>query len=88
MSFLEINPELCTGCGLCEIMCSYNHKKVFSRNMSSIEIIEKKNRNNINIILHKEKENGHLACDECTGLDEPLCVKYCFSDAIEVKLNE
>lgn len=72
------HPEKCTGCRLCEIMCSYHHKKVFSRKMSSIEVSEFLKEENRRIIIHDKEENGHLACD----CEKPVCVDYCFTEAI------
>ena len=84
MSKINFNPEACTGCRLCEIMCAYHHKRVFSRRISSIEISEFLKKENRKMVLHHKGENGHLACDQCKGIKEPLCVKYCYTRAIVV----
>jgi benzoyl-CoA reductase subunit BamC len=37
----------------------------------------------------KEPDSGlHLECDMCEGEDEPLCVKYCFVDALTLEERE
>ena len=86
MKRIMINSEKCTGCGLCEIMCSFHHRKVFSKKLASVEISESLKNGTRKISLHDRDENGHLSCDNCEGLDEPLCVTYCYTKAIvEVK---
>ncbi len=42
------------------------------------------------VSLYREAENGHLACDQCQGLEEPFCVKYCnvlMRDELKTLLN-
>jgi Fe-S-cluster-containing hydrogenase component 2 len=86
MSRVRFNTDLCTGCGLCEIMCAFHHKKVFSRRLASIEVSEFLKDKNRRITLHDKDEDGHISCDGCKGLNEPLCIKYCYPKAIiEVK---
>ena len=82
MKRIKIDCEKCTGCGLCEIMCSFHHRKVFSRKLARVELSEFLKDGTRKITLHERDENGHLLCDNCEGLDEPLCVTYCYTKAI------
>ena len=67
----------CTGCRTCEMACSYHHSRTFRPSVSSIEIISKPKELGFGISFYMDSDNGHLACDGCQGLEEPLCVKYC-----------
>lgn len=67
----------CTGCKTCVIACSYHHQRVFSLDISSIEIKDLRHEGKFAIVFYKKGEDGHLACDRCQGEKEPLCVKYC-----------
>jgi Fe-S-cluster-containing dehydrogenase component len=67
-----IHTERCTGCRSCEIACSYHHKKVFSRSLSSIEIIRHEKEGKFEMLLHQRRKNGHIPCDRCG-----FCLKYC-----------
>ena len=67
----------CGGCRTCEIACSYHHKKVFSRSLSSMEVKERLEVPGFEVSFYLASTNNHLACDGCKGEDEPLCLKYC-----------
>ena len=67
----------CTGCKTCEIACSYHHRGVFSPSISSIEIQSIPEDLAFKIRFYEKGDNGHLGCDQCQGLEEPFCVKYC-----------
>jgi len=36
--YLSLNPELCTGCGICELVCSFTKFKVFNPRLSLVKI--------------------------------------------------
>jgi len=74
---MVFDTECCTGCRTCEMACSYHHKGIFCPNLSSIEIIDKPKELYFGITFHMYPDNGHLACDGCEGLEEPMCIKYC-----------
>lgn len=71
-----IYPENCTGCGICELVCSarygsYNPKK------SHVTLL-RNDKCNINIPTFNVK------CDLCQGISsEPKCEKFCPFDAIK-----
>lgn len=75
---VTFDTQHCTSCRTCELACSFHHTGTFSPNKSSIEIkntLLKDGR--CTILFHLQANDGHLACDLCGGLDEPVCVKYC-----------
>jgi Fe-S-cluster-containing hydrogenase component 2 len=57
--------------------CAYHHKSIFWPSISSIEIIDKPKELCFGIMFYVELDSGHLACDGCEGLEEPVCIKYC-----------
>jgi len=70
-----IYTENCTGCRSCEIACAYHHRKIFSRKITSIEVRRTEGEGEFGIVLYRQPENGHIACD-CADGDE-FCLKYC-----------
>ena len=83
MSKIKIKhfPEKCYGCKTCELICSYHHKKVFQPSISSISV----ERDHINGIWSWSLNDS---CDKCQGEEQPLCVKFCFYDAITFEEEE
>ena len=77
MNKVLFETESCVGCRTCEIACSYHHRQIFSPSVSSIEIIDRPRELGFAILLHTQADNGHLACNQCHGLEEPFCIKYC-----------
>ena len=69
--------EKCGGCRSCEMVCSYHHKGVFQPSISSIKILDTDDELGFRISLAEQDKGKCIACDECKGLDEPICVKYC-----------
>jgi Fe-S-cluster-containing hydrogenase component 2 len=49
----------------------------FKPSIASIEIIERWGGKGIGISIYREPSNSHLSCDQCEGLEEKMCVKYC-----------
>lgn len=70
-----IYTEKCTGCRSCEIACAYHHSRIFSRKIASIEVRRTEEEGEFGIVLYRQPENGHIACD-CADGDE-FCLKYC-----------
>ena len=82
---IVIDEEKCTGCRVCEIACSYHHKKIFDPQISSIEVYPPGKGEILSTVVHRRGgKSGHLPCDQCAGEDQPLCLKYCDWDAIDV----
>ena len=66
---LNVDPEKCTGCRLCEVMCSFHHEREFNPTLSRIRIA-------------KEEELGvdiPIVCMHCT--DAP-CISVCSVNAL------
>lgn len=74
--------ERCTGCRICEIVCAYHHKKIFSRKISSIFVRRIERRGEFEITIWEEGKNGRLPCDVCANEKQPLCVKFCPAGAL------
>ena len=72
-----LDTKSCTGCRTCEIACSFHHRGVFSPGVSSIEIVDRWKEMGFAISFYQKDQGGHISCDGCRGLDEPMCVKYC-----------
>lgn len=70
------NAQLCTGCGTCELICSFHHSEMFSTNFSDIHVL-KSNK------IGKVTWSIDPSCDFCIGEKQPLCVKYCPYGAIK-----
>ena len=76
-----ISTETCVGCRTCEIACSYHHKKIFCRKISSIKVLRQEREGEVRIVLYQRAEDGHMACN-CDEGDE-VCLKYCQAIAKE-----
>lgn len=90
ISKLVILRERCIGCRACEIACSYHHRKVFNPKISSLEIRMKGKREDIDVVVYEDfsKQNvPHIPCDRCEGEKEPLCIKYCAANAIQIMVQ-
>ena len=75
-------PEKCTGCGLCEDACSFEHEEAFSPSLSRITVARNESRQVFTPTLRAITfVNGKAAgCDLCRG--DPECVKICPTDAL------
>ncbi len=72
---IKHSPEKCYACKTCELICSYHHTKTFQPSISSISV----ERDHINGIWRWTLMD---TCDKCQGEEQPLCVKFCFYNAI------
>jgi len=63
-----MDAEACCGCRICELVCSFHHKGVFSPDLSSIKV----SRNNRTAEVGLSIDS---TCDLCKG--HSLCVEYC-----------
>jgi len=66
---LLVEPEKCTGCRICELVCSWKHYKEFNPRKSRISIIQWK----------KEGIDVPMVCQQC---DEAYCIDVCPSGAL------
>jgi Fe-S-cluster-containing dehydrogenase component len=71
---LIFDPELCTGCSICEIICSLTKYKECNPSKSLIKIV-KNEEMDINMAIL------NIECNLCMG--EEKCVKYCPTNALE-----
>jgi Fe-S-cluster-containing hydrogenase component 2 len=75
---LAVDPEKCTGCRICELVCSMVKESNFN---------PKKARIKVHLVGIPEIPVPVLSrlCDECGG--EPVCLKYCPVEAISFSEN-
>ena len=67
--YLYIDPDKCTGCGLCELACSFHHEKYFAPSLSRIGVL-------------KNHQKGIFIPLNCTQCEEPICALTCPLGAI------
>ena len=73
---IEVRAELCTGCKLCEVACSAVKTGQFNPKDSRIKVaLIDMPEIPIPILLD--------SCDYCFG--DPVCVRFCISEAISWK---
>jgi Fe-S-cluster-containing hydrogenase component 2 len=81
------NPENCTGCLICEMVCSFHHTGKYSRRHSSIRvsksILDPAKGPEITIAYEEEKRKP--VCDLCRGEGAPLCARHCPEDVLGVE---
>ena len=68
-SVLVIYPEKCTGCGLCEHACSFEHEKEFNPSLSRIKV-------------ERNESRGFFTPCVCTQCEYAPCIKVCPTDAL------
>ena len=73
---IVVDAEVCEGCRICELVCSFHHKKVFSPDLSSVKIF----RNNRS---GKIEWSIDSTCDSCENEAQPLCVEHCLPRALK-----
>lgn len=67
--YLLIDPDKCTGCGLCELACSFKHENIFAPSRSRIGVL-------------RRYYQGVFIPLNCTQCEEPLCEPTCPVGAI------
>jgi anaerobic carbon-monoxide dehydrogenase iron sulfur subunit len=75
---LTVDPDLCTGCRSCEIMCSFHHTGGMGTGASSIAISRSNHTAEIGWRIDS-------TCDLCAQEQQPLCAKYCQLGAVRVE---
>ncbi|MEM3506042.1 MAG: 4Fe-4S dicluster domain-containing protein [Candidatus Bathyarchaeia archaeon] len=68
LKLLVVNPEKCTGCRICELVCSLHHTNVFNIKRSRISILK-----------YEEGLDIPMLCQHC---ETPLCKEACITGAI------
>jgi len=66
---LVVNPEKCAGCRTCELMCSFEHTKVFNPRYSAVTVIN----------YEEAMTSVPMMCMQC---DDACCLKVCPVGAI------
>lgn len=66
---LRLNPQLCTGCRLCEMVCSLQHEHECSTEGSRVRII-------------RDEEFGNHRIEVCIHCGEVWCIASCPTGAL------
>lgn len=69
----EYNTKQCTGCGLCELACSFHRYGVFNPKKSAIQISSREYEIGKITIVHFEDECRNCDCEE----GKYFCLNYC-----------
>jgi Fe-S-cluster-containing hydrogenase component 2 len=67
--YLLIDPDKCTGCGLCELACSFHNENIFAPSLSRISVLRR----------YMKGVFIPLSCVQC---EEPMCESACPLGAI------
>ena len=73
-------PAICTGCGICELMCSLYHEGVQAPALARLQVVNNpftsaKTRLKLRSSGWKEGQRVALQCDQCQGRAAgPICV--------------
>jgi len=70
-----INKEICVGCRICELVCSFSRKKSFGT-INSVINVKVNKENNINIDLLK-------SCN-CSSKNNYPCIDFCPVNTIKI----
>jgi Fe-S-cluster-containing dehydrogenase component len=74
MDSIIFDSTKCTGCKVCELVCSFFHERVFSPSLTKIHIF-----NDLFSGINRATINFE-ECDLCGG--EPKCVEWCVTKAL------
>lgn len=74
---MKFDMASCGGCRTCELACSFHHCGGFVPAISSMKVLEKDEGRGYLVLLKEEPDGNSPACDDCEGLDIPLCLEYC-----------
>ena len=81
-------PAVCTGCGICELMCSLYHEGVQTPALARLQVVNDpftsdKARVRIQSSGWRAGKQVALECDLCRGRAAgPICVEYCPAHAL------
>ncbi|MEN6327907.1 MAG: hypothetical protein ABFD18_17080 [Syntrophomonas sp.] len=71
-----LDEKDCRSCCACMLACSFHHHSVFSKELSSIQVISEFTEDKINWTV------DYSSCDLCKGEENFLCVQYCLYDCL------
>ena len=79
-------PEACTGCRICELVCSFQHTHKFSRSDSAIKVNKSilGSEEGTKISINYGGDLKGTECNSCRGHQVPLCVSFCPEKVLEV----
>ena len=75
---IAVDKERCSGCHVCELICSFHHAQAFSHDLSSIQVL-------VNNRTGEIQWSVDSSCDLCKGEEKPLCVRYCPYHSLKLK---
>lgn len=75
---ITVDPDLCNGCRICELACSFHHTGLMSPELSNVHIRRSNRTAAIQWLVLP-------TCDLCVGQEEPVCAKNCSCQAIRVE---
>lgn len=71
------NSNLCYSCKACQLACSFHHTHSFWPEKSSIRVSRNPMNGKITWFIDS-------TCDQCKEDKEPLCVKFCSYNALQM----
>ncbi len=77
-------PEVCTGCRLCEMVCTLRHEDVFNAEKARIRVTKKGVRVDVPIVCTQ----GNACEQECAEVCPVECIRVVEGTAIEVVEDE
>jgi len=75
---IEIYPDKCTGCHLCEVACSFSRYHYINPELSKIRILNDNNDGQVKIEVSS-------FCSHCV---QPVCQEFCATAAIKIVVTE
>ncbi|MBI2860170.1 MAG: 4Fe-4S dicluster domain-containing protein [Chloroflexi bacterium] len=82
MKRVYINPDVCLGCGLCEVFCKVSH----SRSRDLVKAFKKETPRPVARIRVERRAPVSFAV-QCRHCAEPLCVYSCLTGALRKEPN-
>ena len=81
------NPNACTGCLICEMVCSFHHIGKYSIAQSSIKVNKSilNSKQNPKITIFYEEDKWSPVCDICNLEDSPLCIRFCPENVLKLE---
>jgi len=74
--------EFCTGCRVCELVCTYHLRGGFGLGRAGIRVW-KYGRAMGKVQVHTAPSESGSSCDQCRGEEKPLCVNFCPSGILQ-----